>query len=199
MYESFPINKALHVLLGTCYALREAHQKGLVHRDIKPMNIMLCNQGGSYDLVKLLDFGLVKQLDTNETQHTQLNRIGGSPMLMAPERLRDPYNADQRVDIYSVGAVGLYILSGKYLMEMISSKMMIGQQTIEGDLDQLIQSREDVPKELEQLLVSCIHFDPAKRPVDIDEVISTLEKLQMAFPYTYEEAKEWWKAYDVKA
>lgn len=198
-YAKFPVNKALHVLLGVCYSLREAHLKGAVHRDIKPMNIMLCNQGGSYDLVKVLDFGLVKRLDTTETQHTQLNRIGGSPMFMAPERLRDPYHADQRVDIYSVGAVGLFILSGKFLMEMISSKMMTGQQTIEGDLDKLVSDRSDVPQKLDQVLTSCIHFDPEKRPSSIDELIEAFEELQLEHPYTYKEAKAWWKNYDVQA
>ncbi|MGI9532780.1 serine/threonine-protein kinase, partial [Lutimonas sp.] len=126
------VARGIYILYHICLSLKEAHEKGLVHRDIKPMNVMLCNQGGAVDVVKLLDFGLVKEVDTTISQQTQINRIGGTPMFMAPERIRDPFNADQRVDIYSIGALGMYIFSGQYLLELVSQKMLTGEETLQG-------------------------------------------------------------------
>lgn len=196
-YDEFPINRAIYTLLHTCYSLKEAHEKGLVHRDIKPANIMLCNQGGAYDVLKVLDFGLVKNVDASISQQTQINRIGGTPMFMAPERLRDPFNADQRVDIYAIGAVGLYLFSGQYIVELISQKMLSGQDTISGGLNNQLIQREDIPSELKNLLMDCVHFNVEKRPGNIDELIKTLEKIQENYPWTRKDAEQWWKSYDV--
>ena len=126
------VARGIYILYHICLSLKEAHEKGLVHRDIKPMNIMLCNQGGAVDVVKLLDFGLVKEVDTTISQQTQINRIGGTPMFMAPERIRDPFNADQRVDIYSIGALGMYIFSGQYLLELVSQKNVVRRRNLAG-------------------------------------------------------------------
>ncbi len=196
-YDEFPSSRAIYILLNTCYSLKEAHEKGLVHRDIKPANIMLCNQGGAYDVLKVLDFGLVKNVDASVSQQTQINRIGGTPMFMAPERLRDPFNADQRVDIYAIGAVGLYIFSGQYIVELISQKMLSGQDTISGGLNNQLIQREDIPTELKNLLMDCVHFDVEKRPKNMDELIIALEKIQEAYSWTRKEAEQWWKSYDV--
>lgn len=196
-YDEFPVNRAIYVLLHTCYALEEAHAKRLVHRDIKPANIMLCNEGGAYDHLKVLDFGLVKDLDASKTQQTQINRIGGTPMFMSPERLRDPFNTDQRVDVYSVGALGLYMLSGQYVVELISQKMLGGEATIEGDLQASIFERKDLPEKLRELLLQCVHFSVEKRPSNMKELIETLEELSKEYPWTREDASNWWKEYDV--
>lgn len=196
-YKEFPVGRTIHILMQTCYSLREAHRSGLIHRDIKPMNIMLCNQGGAYDMVKILDFGLVKHVDTTKSQQTQINRIGGTPMFMAPERLRDPFNTDHRVDIYAIGAVGLYMLSGQYLLEIISQKMLSGQETLQGNIKNNLIEREDVPDELKTLLEKCVSFEPDKRPKDVNEVILMLEKLTVKFPWTMHDAEKWWKKYDV--
>lgn len=194
-----PIGRVIHVLLQICYSLSEAHNKGLVHRDVKPMNIMICNQGGLYDTTKLLDFGLVKNIDTSHTQHTQINRIGGTPMFMAPERLRDPFNADQRVDVYAIGTVGLYMLSGQYLLELVSQKMLSGQKTLQGNFKQQLVEREDVPDALKNLLEQCISFSVDKRPKNVEAIIDILEQLSALNPWTRQDAKKWWKKYDLYA
>ncbi|MDG2280908.1 MAG: protein kinase, partial [Flavicella sp.] len=178
-------------------SLKEAHEKGLVHRDIKPMNVMLCDQGGAFDLVKLLDFGLVKEVDTSISQQTQINRIGGTPMFMAPERIRDPFNADQRVDIYSIGALGMYLFSGQYLLELISQKMLSGEQTLQGDFRSQLIERKDIPTDLSNFLGECIRFDPNKRPESIDVLIAFFEEKNKEYPWTRQDAKNWWNTYDV--
>ncbi len=193
----FPVNRTIYILLHTCYSLQEAHKKGLVHRDIKPGNIMLCNQGGAYDVVKVLDFGLVKNVDAGMSQQTQMNRIGGTPMFMAPERIRDPFNADQRVDIYAVGALGLYVLSGQYIVELISQKMLSGQETLQSNFKERLIDRDDVPEELRKLLTASINFAPEKRPDSIGFLIDELEELNKKYPWSKTEAQNWWKKFDV--
>ncbi|WP_136481760.1 serine/threonine protein kinase [Cognatitamlana onchidii] len=194
---AIPVARVIHILLQTCYSLAEAHTKGLVHRDVKPMNIMVCNQGGLYDTIKLLDFGLVKNVDTSITQQTQINRIGGTPMFMAPERLRDPFNADHRVDVYAIGTVGLYMLSGQYLLELVSQKMLSGQETLQGGFKQQLIERTDVPDNLKALLEQCISFSVDKRPESVEVIIDALEVLKKEYPWTRQDAKHWWKTYDV--
>ncbi len=199
MEDDFNVGRGIHILLQACLSLEEAHKKGLIHRDIKPANIMVCNQGGSMDLIKVLDFGLVKNVDATVSQQTQINRIGGTPMFMAPERLRDPFHTDQRVDIYAIGAVGLYMFSGQYLVELISQKMLAGQDTMQGNFDTQLINRSDIPDELKRLLTECVHFNPEKRPKNISDLIETLESLQRKHPWSRKDANDWWKNYDVYA
>jgi len=126
-----------------------------------------------------------------------LNRIGGTPMFMAPERLRDPFNTDHRVDIYALGAVGLYMLSGQFLLELISKRMMSGQETLTGEFKSQLIERNDVPEKLKLLLESCVSFSVEKRPENIEEMILVLEQLKLEYPWNREDAKKWWKKYDV--
>ncbi|WP_044211136.1 serine/threonine-protein kinase [Flammeovirga sp. OC4] len=194
--HAISINRGIHILLKVCRSLEEAHLKGLLHRDIKPANIMICNQGGAYDIVKLLDFGLVKEMNTKVSQQTKINRIGGTPMFMAPERLHDPFNADTRQDIYAIGAVGLYMFSGKYIVELISQKMLMGQDSIDNLLTEDIFKDISLPPKLIQLLFSCISFNVEERPKDIRSLIEALEVLGQEYPWSEKQAKEWWKEFD---
>ena len=105
--------RVVHLLDQVCASLSEAHAKGLIHRDIKPQNIMLCERGGIYDTVKVLDFGLVKDVsDPENIQHTAPDQLGGTPMYIAPERIRDPSRNDARTDLYAVGTVAYNLLTG---------------------------------------------------------------------------------------
>jgi serine/threonine-protein kinase len=108
-----PPARVVHILSMACGALAEAHGIGLIHRDIKPANIMLCAQGGQHDVVKLLDFGLVKELELgDEVGLTGTSTITGTPLYMAPEAIRDPSSVDARTDIYALGTVAYYLLAG---------------------------------------------------------------------------------------
>jgi len=113
-----PVARLVHALLQACGSLKEAHDRGWVHRDVKPNNLMLCVRGGQHDVVKVVDFGLVKQLRDPDTRDiTQYSRILGTPLYMAPERLRNPADADARADIYALGAVAYFALSGRSAFE----------------------------------------------------------------------------------
>lgn len=95
-----PVARVVHALRQVCGSLQEAHERGWVHRDVKPSNIMLCERAGRHDVVKVVDFGLIKQVRNPDTRDiTQYSRILGTPLYMAPERLRDPADADARVDL----------------------------------------------------------------------------------------------------
>jgi hypothetical protein len=117
-YGPVPPARTAFILRQACASLWEAHSCGLVHRDIKPQNIMLCDIRGERDFVKVLDFGLVKQIGGSQTRDlTQAMHILGTPLYMSPERIRSPSNADARADIYALGAVGFYLLTGRRLFE----------------------------------------------------------------------------------
>jgi len=95
-----PASRVVHILLQTCGALEEAHLSGLVHRDIKPANIMLTERGRVPDVVKVLDFGLVKETEQSSPEVTSANAILGTPHYMAPESIVDPASIDGRADLY---------------------------------------------------------------------------------------------------
>ena len=119
----------IHILRQVAAALREAHARGMVHRDVKPDNIMLCRRGED-DFVKLLDFGLVKDIEREQTRDvTKQIRILGTPRYMSPERIRNPADVDARADLYALGAVGYFLLTGKQLFEGDDS-LDIGNQVL---------------------------------------------------------------------
>ena len=117
-------------------------------------------------------------------------------MFMAPERIRDPFNADQRVDIYSIGALGMYLFSGQYLLELVSQKMLSGEETLHGEFRNQLIERKDVPADVRNFLAECIRFDPQKRPASIDQLIDFFEIKHKEFPWDRQDALKWWKEYD---
>ena len=113
-YGPLPAERVVHLLRQLCQALREAHQVGLIHRDIKPANVFAAKRGGLYDVVKLLDFGLVKPVGENPSVSlSQEGGISGTPLYMSPEQARGQSDLDGRSDIYSLGAVAYTLLTGR--------------------------------------------------------------------------------------
>src|SRR5204862_4525162 len=113
-----PVARAVPILRQVCAGLAAAHAEGLIHRDVKPENIMVTRRGAGEEIVKILDFGLVKNVGSEVSKDlTRGLRILGTPLYMAPERLRNPGDVDARADIYSVGAVAVFLLSGRKMFE----------------------------------------------------------------------------------
>ncbi len=113
-----PFQRAIWFLRQICGSLAEAHEAGLIHRDIKPANIMVCTLGGVHDFIKVLDFGLAKAVDTEkQSRLTAAGAIAGTPLYLAPEAIQNPDKVDAKVDIYAVGAVGYFLLTGKPVFE----------------------------------------------------------------------------------
>ncbi|RCU50537.1 serine/threonine protein kinase [Corallincola luteus] len=195
-FGAMPQERVIAILLQVCGSLAEAHSRGLIHRDIKPPNIMLSEQGGIFDHVKVLDFGLVKDIsDPEATQLTQTQSIAGTPSYIAPERLQDPKICDPRTDIYALGAVAYNMLSGKDLFTGTNA-LQIALAALK---EKPVPITEVVPSPIEAklaaLVMQCVSREPAQRPRDIFEIIEILEPLQRIHPWSQQHAKNWWQKY----
>jgi len=191
-HGALPPARVIRILTQLCAALREAHGRGLVHRDVKPHNIMLCRRGGEDDIVKILDFGLVKNVTGQQSRDiTQFQKMVGTPLYMSPERIRNPADADARADIYAVGAVGFYLLTGRNLFETAGEHDLI-YQVLHAPAPRASQF-VTVPERLDNLLLRCLAKDRSERPHDIVVVLATLEALAVTHPWTQREAVAWWQ------
>lgn len=193
-YGPVPPARTAYILRQACASLWEAHACGLVHRDIKPQNIMLCDMRGERDFVKVLDFGLVKQIDGNQTRDlTGVMRILGTPLYMSPERIRNPADADVRADIYALGAVGFFLLTGKRLFETETEHDLTYHVLHETPRLASQCSPFAVPAELDALIGRCLEKDPAARPQAIAEVASALDGVLVHMPWTRNQIDAWWR------
>jgi serine/threonine-protein kinase len=188
-----PVSRAVHVLRQVCGSLKEAHDHGLVHRDVKPHNLMLCRHGGEFDVVKVLDFGLVKELENVHTRDiTQFARVLGTPLYMAPERLRNPADADARADIYALGAVAFFMLTGRRLFETQSDHDLVYQVLNVTAPSIAASGAADAPVLLAGLVARCLAKVREERPDSIAEVAAILAEVARERPWREEEAREWW-------
>jgi serine/threonine-protein kinase len=191
-----PASRAVHLLLQACGALHEAHQRGLVHRDVKPQNLMVCHLGGQYDFLKVLDFGLVKELKNDHTRDlTQFARMLGTPLYMAPERIRNPADADARSDIYALGAVAFFLLTGRRVFEAASDHDLVNQVLHTPPRSPSQAGAPDVPPLLDALVLRCLAKDRDERPATIMEVVAVLREVARARPWREEMAADWWMAH----
>jgi serine/threonine-protein kinase len=160
--------RAVHLLRQACAALREAHSLGLVHRDIKPANIMLCERGGVHDVVKLLDFGLVKAvgLDGRDESLTQEGVITGTPAYMSPEQASGQDGLDGRTDIYSLGAVAYFLLTGQPPFPRDRAIQAIVAH-IHEPVQPMTELRAEVPTDLQDVVLRCLEKAPSRRFADV--------------------------------
>ncbi len=190
-----PPGRVIHILRQVGAALREAHQHGMIHRDVKPENVMLCRRGED-DVVKLLDFGLVKNLESAQTRDiTKQLKILGTPRYMAPERILNPPDVDARSDIYALGAVGYYLLTGKPIFEG-DNNLDISNQVLHATAPRVSASGvAGIPDGLDELIAACLEKDRARRPQAIDAVIEALDRLTSRLAWTNADAEAWWASY----
>jgi eukaryotic-like serine/threonine-protein kinase len=196
---AMPAARVVHVLRQVCAALREAHGQGLIHRDIKPGNIMLCYRGGEHDVVKILDYGLVKDVEGRESRNiTQFQKFLGTPLYMSPERIRDPADADVRADIYSVGAVGFYLATGRDLFSTAGTHDLV-YHVLHTPVPRVSSLVPGVPPALDELLARCLDKERDRRPSDIALVLAALEALALEHHWPQHEAADWWREYRATA
>lgn len=190
--------RTLHLLSQAAQALAEAHRKGLVHRDVKPSNIMVCDRGGVPDTVKVLDFGLVKRVnlgdddDSDRTiEITQTTTIVGTPHYLAPEAIRGEKTVGPAADVYALGAVGYFLLAGREIFP--------GSSTIETFAKHLTAeppslsdvAGRPVDRRLEQALRRCLEKEPKNRFRDGRDFALALSSFQIG-GWSEAEAQEWW-------
>ncbi len=192
MNGALPINRGVHILLHTCFSLKEAHDLNLIHRDVKPQNVMVSVLGGIYDMVKVLDFGLVKDLENNlGEEFTQQAEITGTPLYMSPERITNPKSTDHRSDIYALGAMAFYMFGARPLFEY-KNDLDVMYQIINTVPPKLSAINNNVPAMLSNLVEMCLEKEADHRPESIDVVIHILKQLKNEYPYSQAEAKKWW-------
>jgi serine/threonine-protein kinase len=187
-----PPGRVVRLLTMICGALSEAHGIGLIHRDIKPANIMLCTQGGECDVVKLLDFGLVKEFVVERRVGlTGANAIIGTPQYLAPESILEPDSVDARTDIYSLGAVAYLLLAGVDVFDG-TSVIEVCSQHLHQKPEPLSQRGLAVSPELEAIVLACLEKDPARRPQSAAELRRQLEACNVE-PWSSASARAWWQ------
>lgn len=192
-----PASRVIHILVQVCASLREAHQEGLVHRDIKPANIMLCNRGGAVDTVKVLDFGMVRDQRSSRDNHE--GGLSGTPLYMAPEAFTDPAGVDRRADIFAVGAVGFFLLTGQTLFESTTFQEVIKHHRsgrnfdIETRLQQIEENGQSVwDKGLVQVISRCLATNPQDRFQNVNFLKNELNRCTSAGLWNEVLAVNWW-------
>jgi serine/threonine-protein kinase len=196
-YGPMAAARTVHVLRGVAGSLSEAHGNGLVHRDIKPGNVMLCKRGGEFDVVKVLDFGLVKDTRAEITRDlTRALRVLGTPAYMAPERIENPGSADARSDLYALGAVGFFLLTGRAPYEG-DNDLTLAYQVVHAPLPKLHAAAPSAPSELIALILDCLAKDPSARPQNATVLMETLDRLLVRTPWTRQDARLWWEQNNV--
>jgi serine/threonine protein kinase len=188
-----PPARAIHLLRQVCGSLREAHGLGLVHRDIKPQNIMVCQRAGDADVVKVLDFGLVKSIDAAD-RVADTAALAGTPLYMAPERLLDPLTTDTRSDIYSLGAVAFKLLTAKDVFPGGGAADILDHVLHTPPAHPAQVAAMEIPAELDRLIVACLAKELDDRPASIEEVLKVLDGLAVVDPWSQADALGWWQA-----
>jgi serine/threonine-protein kinase len=188
--------RVVHILRQVAGSLAEAHGFGLVHRDVKPANIILCQRGGVPDVAKVVDFGLAKDLErTASTALTQANDITGTPMYLAPEAITDPETVDGRSDLYALGAVGYYLLAGAHVFEGETLVEVCSHHLRTPPVAPSVRLGRPLPPDLESVLLACLEKDPARRPPTADAVSTHLAMCVGVDEWGEGRAREWWQSH----
>ena len=177
-------------------ALREAHSAGLIHRDVKPSNIFAARRGELDDVAKLLDFGLVhRSLDESVTAPSGMGKVLGTPLYMSPEQARGERQIDHRSDIYSLGAVAYYLLSGQppFMRGNTIATMIAHAREPVTPLSSL---REDIPDDLERIISRCLAKDPSDRFQTAECLEYALSQCSCVGGWDHKQAREWWRLLD---
>jgi serine/threonine-protein kinase len=190
--------RVIHILDQVCHSLQESHGIGLIHRDIKPANLFLCRYGSDDDFVKVLDFGLVKEVrprEANAQQLTQQEVIMGTPGFMPPELALGDGNIDGRADLYALGCVAYWLLTGEMLFSADSPMQVLMKHVNETPEVPSRKSELTMPPELDAIIMKCLEKDPANRPSSADELSSELHKIPLERPWKKEHARQWWETH----
>ncbi len=186
--------RVIHILKQVCGSLAEAHDVGLIHRDIKPANIVLTNRGGAYDIVKVLDFGLIKDIKGGggELDITNPDTISGTPQYLAPETITDPLNVDARSDIYSLGALGYLLLSGKDVFIAKTVVEICKHHLLTPPRKPSDRFKRNYNTSLENIIMKCLEKEPEHRFSNARTLLDELRFCKIDSNWSQKNANEWW-------
>jgi serine/threonine-protein kinase len=180
------------ILLQVADGLAEAHATGLVHRDIKPSNILLTRNARGLEQVKIVDFGLVKDVNSGQTQASGLFTVKGTPLYMAPEAITGKSAVDARTDLYSLGAVAFYLLTGKTVFTAGSIVEICAQHLYSAAPSPSARLGKAMSKQLEHIVLRCLSKSPAERPESAAALRDLLLSCDDCEAFTLERSQQWW-------
>jgi eukaryotic-like serine/threonine-protein kinase len=196
-FGPLPPERAMDLVRQACRSLAEAHALGLIHRDIKPANIYVCRMGLEYDFVKVLDFGLVKLDDRHgesgllTAEHVAI----GTPAYMAPEVILGDANIDHRADVYALGCVAYFLLTGERVFGAESQMKLLMQHVHDEPIPPSRRTEQAIPREIDDLVLACLRKDPNRRPHSAEELGRLASDCKTPNAWDQQAARKWWAAH----
>ena len=194
-FGPLPASRVIYLLRQVSHSLADAHARGMVHRDIKPANIYVCRMGLDYDFAKVLDFGLVKiaRPSVAETLSTIEHTTTGTPAYMAPETILGDVEVDRRADVYALGCVAYYLLTGQLVFDADTSMKMLMHHLNTPPVPPSERTELPIPRELDELVLACLQKDPNLRPQNAGELFQMAYNCRACEGWTQEQARDWWE------
>ena len=190
-----PPGRSVYLLKQACLSLAEAHALGLVHRDIKPANLFVCRLGPEYDFLKVLDFGVVSR-QGQQASITAAGVVLGTPAFHAPELLPGSAAFDHRADIYALGCVAFWLLTGRTPFEAGDALSLLMHHSNTPPMPPSSFSEETIPGDLDALVLDCLAKQPAARPATAEALLERLDALAIAQRWGRRHAREWWEMHE---
>jgi serine/threonine-protein kinase len=196
-FGPLPASRVIYLLRQVAHSLADAHARGLVHRDIKPANIYVCRMGLDYDFAKVLDFGLVKvkHRPAGDTLSTIEHTATGTPAYMAPETILGDADVDRRADVYALGCVAYYLLTGELVFEADTSMKMLMHHLNTAPVPPSQRTELPIPRELDELVLACLQKDPSRRPQNAGELFRMAYNCRACEGWDADAAEAWWKVH----
>lgn len=191
-----PPDRVSYLLRQVCRSLGDAHHNGLIHRDVKPGNIYVCRMGLEYDFIKVLDFGLVKREKAGNELTRDLTLEGvttGTPAYMAPEMVLGKEQVDARTDLYALGAVAYWLLTGQLVFEQDTAMAMVVDHVKAEPLPPSQRTELEIPEELDRIVLKCLEKDPDKRFQSAMELEAELAASSGPNGWNAKSAERWWQ------
>ena len=196
-FGPLPPARAMYLIRQVCRSLGEAHAMGLIHRDVKPANIYLCRMGLEYDFVKVLDFGIVKREhpDKMTTRITAETELIGTPGYMAPEAILGSGDIDRKVDVYAVGCVAYFLLTGARVFDAATTMAVLMRHVEEEPMPPSRRAALQIPREVDEFVLACLRKDPKRRPASAEELLQMATACRTAELWDQQTARKWWEAH----
>ena len=187
-----PAGRVIHVMRQVAASLSEAHGIGLVHRDIKPSNVILvAERGGAHDVAKVVDFGLVKEME-EDAGLTREGRLAGTPHYLAPEVITSSRDVVPQSDLYALGCVGYFLLTGQRVFEGKSVIEICSHHLSTAPVPPSVRLGRPVPESLSAILLACLEKSPAQRPASAPALVEMLDACEDVAAWTNDSARVWW-------
>lgn len=200
-FGPLPADRVLFLLRQACHSLAEAHARGLVHRDVKPANIFVCRMGLDYDFVKVLDFGLVQYREVEASENitetlVTAERLIGTPAYLAPEIILGSRDVDRRADVYALGCVAYYLLTGQRVFQEGSAMQALIDHVQTTPAAPSRKAPLPVPRQVDELVLACLKKKREERPQDATELLRMMSEIAPATQaWSGIQARAWWQTH----